>query len=152
MYTKNTYRTMEPTLFEAILEDFVLNGAKLFNDSLKPVVDKKKRETSFNSPKIDLYEQDNKYHIIMDVPGFTKEDITIELASDNSVLLTGEQNENKEYGRKYLQRERSCVKFTKHVQLPTDANIDTIVATFNNGLLVLQMSKTKVNNRKINIS
>ena len=59
--------------------------------------------------KCDIYEEDNNYVIEMDVPGFKKEDINMEL-DDGYLKISAEKksdNEEKD-GKKYVRRERHC--------------------------------------------
>ena len=48
----------------------------LFDDFMAPMPPKPPKHENM---KCDIYEKDDKYHIEMDVPGFTKDDIKIEV-------------------------------------------------------------------------
>ena len=53
----------------------------------------------------DIYEKDNNINIEMDIPGFNKEDINIEINKGN-LVVTAEKNEDENEDKKYLRRER----------------------------------------------
>ena len=59
--------------------------------------------------KCDIYEEDNNYVIEMDVPGFKKEDINMEL-DDGYLKISAEKKSDSEEkdGKKYVRRERHC--------------------------------------------
>ena len=58
--------------------------------------------------KCDIYEKDGNYHIEMDLPGFKKEDISIE-AKDGYLTIKATKNESnneEDDSRNYIRRER----------------------------------------------
>jgi HSP20 family protein len=94
-------------------------------------------------PAIDLYEEKDKYVVKAEVPGFEKEDIHISI-TDNTLQLRGEvkQQEEKE-DRNYYYSERSYESFTRDIPLPSAVNQDQIKANFKNGILTIEMPKSK---------
>ena len=87
-----------------------------------------------NSMKCDIYEKDNTYHVEMDLPGFKKDDIKIELNNGNLTISAEKSNdtEEKDEDKKYIRRERTYGKFSRSFYLG-DVNEDAIDASFNNG-------------------
>ena len=77
----------------------------------------------------------------MEVPGVEEKDIHITL--DNDVLLVrGEKRQEQESKDGGFHRvERSYGSFQRALNLPTDANQDTIKAAFKNGVLTITMEK-----------
>src|SRR5690554_2324265 len=56
--------------------------------------------------RVDIREEDDRYLIEADLPGFNKEDIGIQM-DDNRITITAEHNEDiEEKGESYLRRER----------------------------------------------
>ena len=86
----------------------------------------------------DIYEKDNKYHMELDIPGFTKDDIKIE-CHKGTVTITAEKNvENNEEDetKKYIRRERRYGKYKRSFYLG-DIDEDNIKAEFKNGTLLI---------------
>lgn len=104
--------------------------------------------------KCDIYEKDGNYHIEMDVPGFKKEDISIEV-DDGYLTISAEKNyENNEEDedRNYIRRERSYNSYKRSFYLG-DLDQDSIEAKFNDGMLNITVPKKELtsNKKKIDI-
>ncbi len=101
--------------------------------------------------KCDIYEKDGNYHIEMDVPGFKKEDISIE-ASDGYLTIKAEKNnENNEEDedKNYIRRERSYGAYERSFYLG-DLDQDKVEAEFKDGILKISVpKKEEVNNKKM---
>lgn len=91
--------------------------------------------------KCDIYEENNKYFIEMDIPGFTKEDIKIECNNGNLVISAEKtKNEEENTSKKYIRRERVYGKYTRSFYLG-DVDEDHIEAAFVDGMLKLTIPK-----------
>ena len=76
----------------------------------------------------------------MDVPGYKKEDIKIEINKGN-IVIRAEKQETEEENKKYLHRERKVYgKIERSFHLE-DIDEDSINATFNDGILKIEISK-----------
>ena len=106
---------------------------------------------STNNMKCDIYEKDGNYHIEMDVPGFSKEDISVE-AKDGYLTISAEKkNEVNEEDEKknYIRRERVYGKYERTFYVG-DLDQDKIDAEFNNGCLKITVpKKEEVENKKV---
>ena len=92
--------------------------------------------------KCDIYEKAGDYHIEMDIPGFNKDEISVE-TKDGYLTITAEKKkevneEDKE--KNYIRRERSYGKYERSFYLG-DLDEDKIEATFENGMLKLVVPK-----------
>ena len=96
---------------------------------------------SLLKPALDIQETDKQYRIALEVPGV--EDKDIQLTLDNDVLLVrGEKRQEQETKDGGFHRvERSYGSFQRALNLPADANQDTIKAAFKNGVLTITMEK-----------
>lgn len=100
-----------------------------------------------NEMKCDIYEKDGNYHIEMDVPGFDKNDISIE-EKDGYLTITAEkQNEENTEEKNYIKRERVYGKYQRSFYLG-DLDTDNVEAEFNNGTLKLVIPKKEVTENK----
>lgn len=105
-----------------------------------------------NRMKCDIYEKDNKYFIEMEVPGFNKEDIDISLKEGYLTVKAEKKmsNEEKDEDKKYLRKERNYIKTERSFNL---GNIDeeNVDASFENGVLKIEIPKAEENKRTIEI-
>jgi HSP20 family molecular chaperone IbpA len=91
--------------------------------------------------KCDIYEEDGNYNIIMDVPGFKKEDIKIE--TDNGIItISCEKNveEDENESKKYIRKERRFEKCERSFNFG-DIKEDEISAEYVDGTLKLVVPK-----------
>lgn len=98
--------------------------------------------------KCDIYEQDNKYFIEMDIPGFTKDEIKIECNNGN-LVISAEKSENKEESedKKYIRRERVYGKYSRSFYLG-EVDEENIKAEFIGGTLKLELPKQMERDQK----
>ena len=97
---------------------------------------------SSNSMKCDVYESDGNYNIEMEIPGYKKEDVKIEV--DNGyITVTASKEENEESNNKnYIHKERSYGKITRTFNFG-DVNPNDVKAKFEHGLLTITIPKNK---------
>jgi HSP20 family protein len=87
------------------------------------------------APAIDMFQRGNDLVIRADVPGLSKDDITVDIA-DDQVTIRGERRYDHEEEREGVFRsERSYGSFCRVVPLPQGAIADSAKANFNNGVL-----------------
>lgn len=95
------------------------------------------------SPAMDVSENDDAYVITVELAGASKEDVTVE-AHENVLTIRGEKrserNEENEQ-RKYV--ERSFGSFSRSFSLPANADADAVEASFDQGVLTVQIAKTQ---------
>lgn len=85
---------------------------------------------------IDVYQQDNNYFVEVDLPGYKKEEISIEF-NDDVLTIKAEHNENEEKEdneKKYYYRSRKCSEFMRQIRF-SNINHENIDAQFNDGVL-----------------
>lgn len=104
--------------------------------------------------KCDIYEKDGNYHIEMDIPGFKKEDISIEV-DDGYLTIEAEKSHEEnsdDEDRNYIRRERSYNSYKRSFYLG-DLDQDNIKAEFKHGMLEVTVPKKEVtsNKKKIDI-
>ena len=101
--------------------------------------------------KTDVKEKDGNYILEIDVPGYNKEDIQIEL-QDGYVTVTATKNEEKEDKQsKYLKRERFSGMCSRSYYAGENIKEEDIKANFKNGILTIEFPKEteqKIEQRK----
>jgi HSP20 family protein len=91
------------------------------------------------APPVDIEEQDDAYVIEAEVPGATKEDVNIELVS-NELMITGEIKEREREGI-LRKRTRRIGRFEYRVRLPEQVDSDHVEAKLTNGVLSVRVPK-----------
>ena len=99
--------------------------------------------------KCDIYEKDDKYHIVMDIPGYDKEDISVECEKGYITISAETKTEEKEEDSKknYIRRERHYGKFSRSFYLG-DVDEEKIEAEFKKGTLKVVVPKQSKENSK----
>lgn len=91
--------------------------------------------------KCDIYEKEGNYIIEMDVPGFKKEDINMEL-DDGYLKISAEKTDSDEDSdKKYVRRERHCYSKCERQFYVGNVSEENIKAKFNNGILEVSVPK-----------
>ena len=93
-----------------------------------------------NSMKCDVYEKDGAYNIEVDVPGFKKEDINIDVDNGYLTVKASKHFDETEKGKNYICRERRYGKFERSFYLG-DLKTDDVEASFENGTLKIRVPK-----------
>lgn len=115
---------------------------KMFFDNMLEDFDRE------DNMKCDIYEKGNNIQIEMDIPGFDKKDIKLDMHK-GTLSITAEKKENTEEkdGKKYLRRERYYGKYQRSFYLG-DVDEDNIEAKFDNGTLKVTVPKLSIENNK----
>ena len=90
--------------------------------------------------KCDIYEEDDVYHIVMDVPGFKKEDISLEY-EDGYLKIKATHEEEEKSNKKYMRRERTSIQRCERSFYLGELNEDMIKAEFKDGILKVSVPK-----------
>lgn len=105
---------------------------------------------NFDVMKCDVYEKDGAYHIEADIPGFKKDEISVD-CEDGYVTISAEkntENEEKDENKKYIKRERFYGKTVRKFYVG-DVDSEKIQAEFKDGMLELVVPKEeKLPNKK----
>lgn len=98
-----------------------------------------------NEMKCDIYEDNGEYHIDMDVPGFDKKDISIEVKDGYLTVKAVKKTDNNEENKKkhYIRRERSYGEYERTFALG-DVDAEKIDAKFDKGTLAITIPKQEV--------
>lgn len=93
-----------------------------------------------NEMKCDIYEKGGEVHIELDVPGFNKEDVKVDL-DDGILTIAASKHEDKEEKEKnYYRKERTFGSFKRQFNVGNVKEND-IDAKFYNGVLKISFPK-----------
>lgn len=111
-----------------------LNG--FFNDSLFTT----KRHEGFY-PAVDIVSKDDTVTLNIELPGVTKEDISVNI-EDKVLTVKGERKmETKEKKDSYYRRERSYGSFKRSFSLSDEILTDEVSADYKDGVLKITLKK-----------
>ena len=92
-------------------------------------------------PAMDLEDRGKDFFLKVEMPGFKKENIEIDV-QDDYVAITGEvgwKYDRKEH--EYLCKERACKTFYRTVDLPEEIKVDEVTANLAEGVLEITLPK-----------
>ena len=93
-----------------------------------------------NEMKCDIYEKGGRVHIELDVPGFNKDDVKVDL-DDGILTIAASKHEDKEEKEKnYYRKERAYGSFKRQFNVG-NVKENEIDAKFNNGVLKISFPK-----------
>ena len=99
--------------------------------------------THFNQlMKTDIRENENSYIMDVDLPGFEKENIKIDLENGYlNIHAKMDNSKNEEEKGKFIKRERYFGECSRSFYVGEDIKEEEIKAAFNNGILTLEVPK-----------
>lgn len=93
------------------------------------------------SPAVDVYENAERYVVIAELPGLTKDDVQIEL-KENVLTLRGERKFEDEYKDQTCHRmERAYGQFVRSFSIPAQVEASKVEARFKDGVLTVTIPK-----------
>lgn len=92
-------------------------------------------------PSVDLEDRGKDFRLTVDLPGFSKENVEIEVSDDSVVIHAKKTVEEEEKKRNYVRRERAAQTFYRRVPLPEMVRSDDAKANLNNGILEITLPK-----------
>ena len=102
-------------------------------------------------PRMTTVKTDDGYVVNTDLPGFSENDIRLDV--HNGVLtLSGERNLGNWEDHKASRRERSSLKFSTSLRLPEDVDTAKVTANLKDGVLTVTLShRPEVKPRQIQV-
>lgn len=96
----------------------------------------------FNGFRADIKDKGDKFVLEAELPGFSKEDIQVDV-DENTLVISAQRSEEKEDSDKdgsYLRRERSYGSFRRSFDV-SNIRTEEIKAAYQNGVLSLELPK-----------
>lgn len=106
---------------------------------------------STNLMKTDIKEKDGKYIIETDLPGFTKENISLTLNNGYLKISAKTKKEENNSNEKYLHQERYYGECSRNFYVGDELTQDEIDAEFVDGILKISIPKMEEKNRSLEI-
>jgi len=128
--------------FSEMLDVFERNS-RLFQDSFSSDDDRSNLDFASWTPLTDIYEQKDSYVFKIDLPGFTKEQISIDV-NNNMLTVKGERKQEDEITNENCYRlERAYGQFQRSFTVPRNVDTGKIEAVLTDGVLKVSLPKTE---------
>jgi len=105
------------------------------------------KRVSWGLLNTDLVDDDNCLHLTMEIPGLEKGDISVSIEEDR-LLISGTKQLKEEHHRgNYHIMECAYGKFQRRIPLPASIDEAKVEASYNNGILRLNLPKKEQSSR-----
>lgn len=92
--------------------------------------------------RTDIKEHDDNYVISVDLPGYDKENIKVDITDGYLTVSAKTDSENNEEERgKYVRRERYFGECSRSFYVGDDISVEDVDASFKNGTLIMEIPK-----------
>jgi HSP20 family protein len=95
-------------------------------------------------PAVNVAENDKSYEIELAAPGLKRDDFHVKVADGILTISSEKKTEKESKDRNYTRKEFNYASFSRSFTLPENAKEDEIKATYDNGVLRLNVAKTAV--------
>lgn len=99
-------------------------------------------DVKFVAPPVDIYETDDKYLILMDMPGVDKESIDITVEGDKLTVFGKVLKIDKEW--EPISTEFTLSDYKREFNIGNKVNVNKIDAKYENGILKLELEKSEL--------
>ncbi len=114
---------------------------RLFRESFNDVGRDESLTTSTFSPAVDVYEDEHKVTLKIEVPGIDEKDIDVQV-ENNTLTVHGQRKiEKEEKEENYRRVERQYGSFTRTFTLPQTVDAENVSATYDKGVLKINLPK-----------
>ena len=99
--------------------------------------------------KTDIKENDDSYSIVVDLPGYSKDNIKVEVEDGYLTIHATINNENEETKKgKFVRRERYFGECSRSFYVGDSVETTDVKAAFKNGILSLEIPKKEISEKK----
>lgn len=94
-----------------------------------------------SKPLVDIIDHGNYFVVKVDLPGYHKENIQIDVSDAILEITAIFQEDELEKGASYVKKERKYTEVRRVLELPSKVKIDYATASFENGILQVTLPK-----------
>lgn len=95
------------------------------------------------SPAVEVLEKGDKLLVRAEIPGVSKDDVSIDLTDDLLTIQGERRQESEDRGEGYYRSERSYGRFVRSIPLPEGVDTDKADARFRDGVLEITLPAPK---------
>ncbi len=104
-------------------------------------------------PAVDVFEKEDKFVVKAELPGMKEDNIDVSVVGDTLSIKGEKKTETEVKNEDYYRCERSYGTFYRSIPLPSNVDVDKIEASFDDGVLEVNLPKSaKVKPKKISVS
>ena len=107
-----------------------------------------RKDRNFNLMKTDIREDDKSYLLEVDLPGYSKDDIKIDITDGYLTINAKVEKEDKDESKTYVRRERFTGEVSRSFYVGEDIKEEEVKASFKNGILTLEVPKLSLEDKK----
>ncbi|MBP3277553.1 MAG: Hsp20/alpha crystallin family protein [Butyrivibrio sp.] len=141
---------LTPSIFEEnYIDDLFGFPMKEFDDMERNMGRKLYGRKASRMMKTDIREKDDNYEVAIDLPGFKKEEITVELTDGYLTINAAkgfDKDENNKKG-KLIRQDRYAGSMTRSFYIGENVEKEDIEATYRHGVLTLTIPKKAIENK-----
>src|SRR5436189_4920725 len=117
------------------MQDRMNRMNRLFRESYSPEGPEEALTTTSFAPPVDIYEDEHKITLTIEVPGIDEKDIDVRI-ENNTLTVHGERKyEKEEKEENYRRVERQYGSFTRTFTLPSTVDPEKVEANYDKGVL-----------------
>ncbi len=94
--------------------------------------------------RMDMYEAGDKLYVEAEVPGFKHDELDLSLENNVLTVKAEQRIEEEDKNVNYYIRERRRQRWARSIRLPVNVDNNKINASFNDGILKIEMEKAEV--------
>ncbi len=98
-------------------------------------------ELPMRIPVVDVIDSGNEYVVKAELPGLKKENVQIEVAENELLLVARSDAETEEKGKTYLHRERAFSTFRRRIGFGQSIDTEKVSASMAEGVLEIRLPK-----------
>jgi len=98
-------------------------------------------ELPMRIPVVDVIDSGNEYVVKAELPGLKKENVQIEVAENELLLVARSNVETEEKGKTYLHRERAFSTFRRRIGFGQSIDTEKVSASMAEGILEIRLPK-----------
>jgi HSP20 family protein len=114
---------------------------RLFDDAFTRPINL--RDGGWSAPAVDMYQTDDEVVVKAALPGFSAEEVQINVTGDVLTLRGEMKQEEEQKDKAWHIREHRWGSFERSIALPTEVKADKANADFENGILTITLPKAE---------
>jgi HSP20 family protein len=144
-YRNRGGRLTQPTNFEDIFDQF----KRSFDQLVEPFMPftgefslgRPWEEMAVRAPLTDLADKGDHYLVTVELPGFKKDEVDVEVNKDTLRIYAEKKEETKQEDKDIVHRERAYTVFERRLVFPEEVLPQNVEATMHDGILELKVPK-----------
>jgi HSP20 family protein len=94
-----------------------------------------------SSMAVDLVERDEEFVATVDLPGFERDDVEVEVTDHVLHIEADHEDHHEGMAEEYIRRERRHESASRSIRLPADVDVEGVEARMHNGVLTITLPK-----------